>query len=281
MMHERHNKHGRGSLMILSLNAALLIGVGLMLPLAPVKAAAAETTISVQDKNGFVPLAKVTVFNENNGQQLANGLTDSGTGRFTFRSPKGIGLIVAVHTSTGYLGAARVTSGDSIVVIGLQNATAVQTIGRFVPGSTTMPGSSNGQNVCNPCSGFLNSSQQGAVVQTPGSSSGPGGNFGDTLGLSGVRSFYIDLPVVADGSGDSSKAMIAIVVWDTFEQIARGHSDKNGHFTFDIPEGMESDAFLIVRWTEAAQISLMPALPNNSPDRGVALGLGGQLGFFL
>jgi hypothetical protein len=57
MIHERNNKRGRRSLMILSLNAALLIGVALILPLTTVKAAAVPTTISRQDRNGALCVA--------------------------------------------------------------------------------------------------------------------------------------------------------------------------------------------------------------------------------
>jgi hypothetical protein len=93
-------------------------------------------------------------------------------------------------------------------------------------------------------------------------------NSADTQSRTGVRSFYIDMPALVGDSGDSSKATIAIVAWNTFEQIACGHTNKEGRFTFDIPEGMASAAFLAVVWTDNGEISLVAALPNNPSSDG-------------
>jgi hypothetical protein len=78
MIRETYNKHGRRSLMILSLNVALLIEVGLILPLTTVHAAPVTTTISVYDEHGALTLAKVSIFDAGNGRQIANGMTDPG-----------------------------------------------------------------------------------------------------------------------------------------------------------------------------------------------------------
>src|SRR5437870_13828448 len=108
MIHERHNKHRRGSLIILSVSAALLISIGLILPLTSVEAAAAaSTTISVYDEHGVLALAKVSVFDAGNGRQVANGMTDPVTGLFTFRSPANKELVVAAENERGYVGSVR------------------------------------------------------------------------------------------------------------------------------------------------------------------------------
>jgi len=264
--------------MIFSLGAALLIGAGLILPLTSVQAAgAAVTTISVYDQKGALTLAKVSVFNEHSGQQLANGLTDPVTGRFTFQSPKGIELIVTVLTSTGYLGAERVTPGDLATIVA-RNTSNVPTANVPFTFDTTLSA------ICNPCNG----------LKPTGSALGSGGNFGDTPGLNGadmlqatstaagnsgvasgsakgVRSFYIDRSTYCDQTGcfsfntpildaagsDSSKTIIAILDWETFEQVARGHANEKGQFTFDIPADMQSADFLTISWSADGAIRLL------------------------
>jgi hypothetical protein len=225
MIHETQNRHGRRSLMIISLNAVLLIVGGLMLSHATVQAAGVVTTISVQDKSGYAPQAKVTVFNAQNGQQVANGLTDAGTGLFTFRSNNGTDLIVVIHTSTGYLAAARVRPGEFTTIVALQAETAAKPFGVTV-------------------------TPQNASVGL------------ETLGKSAamnqkIQEMTFSLNSTSSPGSDFSKAVVAVVSFETFAQVGRGHLSKEGQFTFDIPEDMETAVFLATVWGDAGSITLV------------------------
>jgi hypothetical protein len=233
MIHERHNQHRRRSLMILSLNAILLIVGGLILPLSSAKAAPVTTTISVQDQNGYAPQAKVTVFNAQNGQQLANGLTDLGTGLFTFRSNNGTDLIVVVHSSTGSLAAARVRPGDFRTMVAFQSETAAKHF---------------------------------AVTVTPQNEPVALGTEAISLSMNQkIQEMTFPVPSGSTSNVDLSKAMVAVVEWDTFEQAARGHLDKEGQFTFDLPEGTETGVFLATIWGDDGSITLL-RIRHNDPS---------------
>jgi hypothetical protein len=113
---------------ILTLGLALMVAMSLVMSFPPTSEAAANTTIHVHDMNGAVKRAKVMVFDACNGRQVANGLTDTETGLFTFSSSKRSELIVVVFTSSRLLGTARITSGKSAVVLANQDPDSIPLI---------------------------------------------------------------------------------------------------------------------------------------------------------
>ena len=120
-----------------------------------------------------------------------------------------------------------------------------------------------------------------------------GGSLEGTQSRTGVRSFYIDksaycdqsgcyslnLPVLdaasSSISGEPSKTMFAIVAWDSFEQVARGPANKEGRFSFDVPEDIESGDFLLVRWADDGEISLAALVTDGRRISGFGFGSSG------
>ena len=124
-----HTTRERRDTKILTLGVVLMFTLSLVMASAPASEAAGNTTtISVQDENGAVKRARVTVFDARNGRQVANGLTDAATGLFTFSSSKRRELVVVVFTSSRFLGTARVIPGKPVIVLADQDPETIPMI---------------------------------------------------------------------------------------------------------------------------------------------------------
>jgi len=171
---------------------------------------AGSTTISAQDKDGLVSLAKVVVADANNGRLIANGRTDPKTGEFVFNSTPNKTYVVAVHTSTGYVGSAYVSSGDVTTILATGLASKMLTVAADVPIATLT---------------YLDNSSA---------------------------------PIVG--------ANIAVVEWSSFDDMDRGKTDKQGQFTFSVPNNLSTADFLAMMWQNGGAIDLRAALTPSDPD---------------
>jgi len=61
-------------------------------------------------------------------------------------------------------------------------------------------------------------------------------------------------------------ANVSVVAWGSFERVARGSTDRQGQFTFRIPNDMTTDDFLATLWRDGGSITLQAAAHPRDPS---------------